>query len=232
MACRVFRACAVRAIGKLSTAVISDRYTGLDFCTITARALFLYMRCAVCQQKRCEADACAYWVQKIRAYSSVISGSLKRQLCYVERIMSKAKSKYIESLSSEDAASYRHKLTLNTGERLRDPYEIPECEWASDGKRWPTLQWPDIYSYLIDKPSEYTKEKLKAYKSLDAYNYVVSGHVQVVKYCDLSQEFCTLKAEVLPSQRQGHKTVLYKAWIIVNKLKNFILTANCTYMAG
>ncbi len=33
-------------------------------------------------------------------------------------------------------------------------------------------------------------KKLRAYKSLDAYNYVVCGHVQMVLYSDIGDDFC------------------------------------------
>ena len=143
-------------------------------------------------------------------------------------------SRYVESLSPQDAAAYFKKLTLSTGERLCDPCSIPEKEWSSDVRCWPSVQWPDIYTYLVEKPSVYTKENLKAYKSLDAYNYVLCGHVQAVKYHPISptSEFCAVKAHVLPSQRQGHKTKMYEAWVYIHKQKSYILTANCTCMAG
>ncbi len=78
-----------------------------------------------------------------------------------------------------------------------------------------------------------TRDKLKAYTSLDAYNFVLCGHVQDIQFHDFQvQDFVVLKTEVLPSQRQCKKTELYKAWLIVNKTNNCILTANCTCMAG
>ncbi|KAK0137740.1 hypothetical protein N1851_026044 [Merluccius polli] len=51
-------------------------------------------------------------------------------------------------------------------------------------------------------------------------------------YKDIGKGFCALKAEVLPSQRQGKKTWLYKARVIYNKEKCYMHTANCTCMAG
>ena len=144
------------------------------------------------------------------------------------------KKSYTECLSPTDRECYLNKLTLRTGLQLPDPYSLPDNEWLQDMKTWPSLQWPDIYMYLINSPSVYTKESLKAYKSLDAVNFVLCGHVQEVAYHPVSEssEFGVLRARVLPSQRQGHKTELYDAWVYVHKTKTYILTANCTCVAG
>ena len=39
------------------------------------------------------------------------------------------------------------------------------------------ISWKDVTTYLIDTPSKFTNESLKAYKSLEAYDYFVCGHV-------------------------------------------------------
>lgn len=137
---------------------------------------------------------------------------------------------YVRSLTAQDRECYFKKLTLTDGTRLPDPYTL--TQWMEDLTGLPQVEWPDIYTYLIEKPSVYSREKLKAYKSLDAYNYVLNGHVQDLKYKYLSDEFCVVISEVLPSQRQGQKTTMYQAWVIVNRRNNYILTANCTCMAG
>ncbi len=139
-------------------------------------------------------------------------------------------SNYAKSLSAKDRKDYLKKLTLTNGSRLPDPFTITERE--HDVSKWPNIQWPDIYTYLVEKPSVYTREKLQAYKSLDAYDYIICGHVQEVRYHDIDAGFCVLKSEILPSQRQGQKTTMYEAWVIINKAENYIHTANCTCMAG
>lgn len=139
-------------------------------------------------------------------------------------------SQYVRTLTARDRECYFKKLTLSNGTILTDPYAI--TQWKEDVTGLPSVEWPEIYTYFIEKPSVYTKEKLRAYKSLDAYNYVLNGHVQDLQYKDISDEFCAVRAEVLPSQRQGHKTTMYQAWVIVSRTNNYILTANCTCMAG
>ena len=139
-------------------------------------------------------------------------------------------STYAKGLSLKDRECYVAKLTLTNGDRLPDPYAV--TEWTEDVSKWPNIQWPDILFYFLEKPSRYTLDKLRAYRSLDAYNYVLCGHVQNVKYSDLNSEFCVLRSDVLPSQRQGHKSKMYNAWVITNKPENYVLTANCTCMAG
>ena len=73
---------------------------------------------------------------------------------------------------------YRRKLLLLSMDRdkLCDPREIPEEQLSNDVSLWPELKFGQIYTYLIETPGEYTQEKLKSYKSLDAYNYYIRYH--------------------------------------------------------
>ena len=143
----------------------------------------------------------------------------------------KTTSEYFNGLTPNDKAHYTKKLTLNNDEILPDPYSIKEG-WSDDVGLLPDVAYPDIYTYLIETPSEFTKDKLKAYKSLEAYNIFVSRNVQEVFICEIkSKSFQCIKSEVLPSQRQGDRTEMYKVWIIIHT-KGWILTANCTCMAG
>ena len=45
--------------------------------------------------------------------------------------------------------------------------------WLDDVSRWPPIEFPHVYTFLIDTPGEFTREKLKAFKSLQAYNYYI-----------------------------------------------------------
>ena len=52
-----------------------------------------------------------------------------------------------------------------------DPSKLPEDKWVDEVSKWPPVEYPDLYTYLIEAPGEFTQEKLKAFKSLEAYNY-------------------------------------------------------------
>ena len=68
---------------------------------------------------------------------------------------------------------YREKLDRIVS-NVSDPYVLSK---NSSVEFFPSIEWPDVYNYLVNTPSPYTKESLKAYKSLDAYNFVKSGWV-------------------------------------------------------
>ncbi|KAM9343927.1 uncharacterized protein KZ484_016301 [Pholidichthys leucotaenia] len=57
---------------------------------------------------------------------------------------------YIEKLDESARLRYQEKLTASglTG----CPYKLPAGKWVNDPTRWPAVQWPDVYSYLIDTP--------------------------------------------------------------------------------
>ena len=74
----------------------------------------------------------------------------------------------------------------------------PETAWSDDISKWPNNEFGDIYNYLIDLKGPYRKESLKAYISLEEYNYYASGHVRTVYYFESSEQsmHVALKAQV------------------------------------
>ena len=81
---------------------------------------------------------------------------------------------------------------------MSDPHTLVE-NWKDNVKLIPDITWFDIYIiFLINTPRLYTNENLKAYKSLEAYNFFVSGHVQDVAYHEMNNlsEFCFIKTKV------------------------------------
>jgi hypothetical protein len=108
-------------------------------------------------------------------------------------------SPYYINLKEEDKKNYISKLTLCDGVVLPDPFSFKD-NWSNDVSLLPDITWPEMYIYLIETPSEFTKDKLRAYKSLEAYNFFLNGHVQDVFYYDIKDtEFCYTKCEVLIS---------------------------------
>eukprot|EP00795_Rhopilema_esculentum_P015958 gene15958-7289_t len=116
-------------------------------------------------------------------------------------------SNYYESLDATEKANYRAKLTLSSGKAIPDPYTL-QSEWSNDIANLPELSWRDVTEYLIDTPSNFSKESMKAYKSLEAYDYFVCKHVHDCFYHKISDasEFCFIKSEPTAS------TSLLCAW--------------------
>ena len=71
------------------------------------------------------------------------------------------------------------KLKVDSRE-LDDPFAINEDQWSDNLSQWPELELGNIYTYLIETKGVYTKETLKANKSLEAYNYYYNGYVRTV----------------------------------------------------
>ena len=76
--------------------------------------------------------------------------------------------------------------------------DVQENDWSDDITLLPNISWKDVTTYLIDTPSKFTNESLKAYKSLEAYDYFVCGHVQkcFTNNANDSNTFCYIKGKV------------------------------------
>ena len=146
----------------------------------------------------------------------------------------KLTSGYYKDLTEEDKKTYEKKLTLSNGVLLCDPYDIADHDLSQDETELPDISFPDVSFYLVETPSEFTRDKIRAYKSLEAYNFFLNGHVQDVfihKNLAKNHDFVFIKSLVLPSQRQGQTETLYNTWVAVHK-SGWILSGNCTCMSG
>ena len=74
---------------------------------------------------------------------------------------------------SSDRNSYQRKIEILSqgGETICDPYKVPQENLIDDITLWPEVEFSQIYTYLVETPGQFTKEQLKAYKSLEAFNY-------------------------------------------------------------
>ena len=88
-------------------------------------------------------------------------------------------SSFFERLCEEDRARYVEKLR-KLG--VCDPYMLPQGAMTPIGScaALPDISFADIFLYLINFPSCYTGESMKAYKSLDAYKFFAAGKVHDV----------------------------------------------------
>ena len=80
-----------------------------------------------------------------------------------------------------------------------------------------------MFSFLVLETSYYTNDQFKNYKSLEAYNHVVSGFVASVKGKLLSEKHVVL-AKVRHSQRMNDPLV--DIWIVAGQ-DGRIFSAHC-----
>ena len=81
-------------------------------------------------------------------------------------------STYCNELFSSDKERYDKKLQCLYGlGTYCDPFGIPDQHWVNDVSKWPPVDYPSIYTYFMETPGGYTRKRLKAFKSLEAYNY-------------------------------------------------------------
>ena len=78
-----------------------------------------------------------------------------------------------QRLISQRQGALRQKAPMfsrDTFDETMDPYCFSDRHWIDDIRQWLAVDFPAIYTHLIDTPGGYTREKLKAFKSLEAHN--------------------------------------------------------------
>ena len=76
---------------------------------------------------------------------------------------------YRDSLTAENRATYDAKLQLTAN---IDPYSASANFFAQSMVKWPEIEFPDIVNYLLFYTSKFTKEQVKAYKSLLLFHFL------------------------------------------------------------
>ena len=102
-----------------------------------------------------------------------------------------------------------------------DPVTIPDQQF--DTECLPPIEAMDLLSYLVLETSFYTKEQFKAYKSLEAYNFVVSGFLTSIQGCIVAGKH-VVTGKVRHSQRMND--ALISVWIIAEK-DGTVRSAHC-----
>lgn len=143
-------------------------------------------------------------------------------------------SNYFQELkNNDDRKRYEEKMELLGC--LEDPYCRMERKGGCrsgcvDWMDWPSVSYADIYNYLINTPSEYTHEMLKAYKSTDGYNFFMNGWVNnILVTKPEGREHYIFTATVKHSQTLSAPPL--KAWVGC-KSSGLVMAAHCTCMAG
>ena len=139
-------------------------------------------------------------------------------------------SSYCLTLDAVVKKRYWEKLD-GLGVQVADPYlDDGTCTWQDDVRGWPSLEFADIYVYLIDTPAPFTRQKLHAYRSLEAYSFYVNGWVQTCLHRRYRPDVCFVKAKVMRSQATTEKP--HEAWVAIRETDSSVAAAHCTCMAG
>ena len=85
-------------------------------------------------------------------------------------------SDYFVGLEGPAKSRYQEKVTVCGF----DPYALRKSDFSENIELLPKVQYPDIVNYLVLQTSWATKTQMKAYKSMDAYNFFVSGWVNTL----------------------------------------------------
>mgnify|MGYP000008269787 FL=1 len=102
-----------------------------------------------------------------------------------------------------------------------DPAAIPSDQFSSECL--PPIEVSDLLSYLVLETSYYTNKQFKAFKSLEAYNQMVSGFVASVQGKEIAGQIVVV-AKVRHSQRMNDPLV--DIWIIAER-DGTIISAHC-----
>ena len=109
-----------------------------------------------------------------------------------------------------------------------DPCLIPEEKFNPEVL--PPVEATDLLSYLVLDTSFYTKQQFKSFRSLNAYNQMVSGFITSVQDCIIANKFL-VPAKVRHSQWMNDPPI--PVWIICSEDGTVISCAHCIgCMAG
>ena len=147
-------------------------------------------------------------------------------------LSTKIEEEEIKKLSSKIPVVSEYGTALESHVKLRylkkisvlgiDPFIIP-CE-EFNPECLPPIEQSDLFGYLVLQTSYYTNDQFKNYRSLEAYNQVVSGFVASVGGRIISGKY-VVAAKVRHSQRMNDPLV--NVWIITES-EGAIISAHCS----
>ena len=126
-------------------------------------------------------------------------------------------SDYFAGLEGPTKSRYKEKITVC----VFDPYALRKSDFSENIELLPNVQYPDIVNYLVLQTSWATKTQMKAYKSMDAYNFFVSGWVNTLCLRSVDTD------KVLVFARVGNVTFLSDIKSLRENIKglNFLSTS-------
>lgn len=80
----------------------------------------------------------------------------------------------------------KHRYCEKVNEIGFDPYALKKSDFSEDFAMIPRVEYPDIVNYLVLQTSWATNQQMKAYKSMDTFNFFVSGWVNVLQMKEVS----------------------------------------------
>ena len=86
-------------------------------------------------------------------------------------------SDYAKGLAIDIQERYKIKIAQCEG---TDPYTVKKSDLSYEIDDYPAVSFPDICNYFALQTSFYTTKQMKAYKSMEAYNYFISGWVKEI----------------------------------------------------
>lgn len=125
------------------------------------------------------------------------------------------------------------KITLPGGKLLPHPLSLKF--WTHDFTNIPDFRFPDIYHYLVGKDG-YDEDCLRSYKSLQGFRLYIDGHVEDLKYHNISDNqtgYCYFQFKVKPTERSKTEDGKDFYWgFIVLENSGSIYSAYCACKGG
>ncbi|XP_064488342.1 uncharacterized protein LOC135400439 [Ornithodoros turicata] len=128
--------------------------------------------------------------------------------------------------SSSGRLSSKPPVMVGDGQYYAHPDDI--SAWTDDLRLWPNTTSGDIVYYLVNSKA-CDLQDVKAYKSLESYNYLQCGWVGKLLAHKINNDAVYVQGDVRPSQAVNNKP--HKAWICA-RYSGEVVTAGCTCMAG
>ena len=140
-------------------------------------------------------------------------------------------SSVFQDLNATGRKRYLEKLAF-VGKGVQDPYlHRPTAASSDEPLVFVPVEYGDVYNFLINAPSPYTKEELKAFKSLEGYQFFLSGWVGKLRCFNATEDGSRVFATAHVRHSQSVSSAELLPWVALAK-DGTVMCAHCTCMAG